>query len=122
MNLLSDPDHWFHSLDYLSISYYCPARAKTDIGMELSVAEMEQRLQDAHAKMSAIAKAFGKPLVTNKSSSKRFFEKTRQLLADCKEVMIFVDRHTGVQYLTTTAPNSDVIMLKDADGNPLFED
>ena len=63
VNLLSDPDHWFHSLDYLSISYYCPARAKTDIGMELSVAEMEQRLQDAHAKMSAIAKAFGKPLV-----------------------------------------------------------
>ena len=65
---------------------------------------------------------FGKPLVTNKSSSKRFFEKERQLVAGLKEVMIFVDRYTGVQYLTTTAQNSDIIMLKDADGNPLFED
>ena len=65
---------------------------------------------------------FGKPLVTNKSSSKRFFEKDRQLIAGCKEVIVFVDRHTGVQYLTTAAPNSDVIMLGDNDGNPLFED
>jgi hypothetical protein len=66
--------------------------------------------------------AFGKPLVTNKSSSKRFVEKERQLVAGCKEVMIFVDKHTGVQYMTTTAPNSSIIMLKDTDGNPLFED
>ena len=61
---------------------------------------------------------FGKPLVTNKSSSKYVLK----LVAGLKEVMIFVDRYTGVQYLTTTAPNSDIIMLKDADGNPLFED
>ena len=25
LKTLADPGHWFHSLDYLSISYYCPA-------------------------------------------------------------------------------------------------
>ena len=64
----------------------------------------------------------GKPLVSNKPSAKRFFEKNRQLIAGCKGVIVFVDKLTGVQYLTTTAPNSDVIMLRDNDENPLFED
>jgi len=60
---LSNPDHWFHSLDYLTISYYCPARTKADLGKELSVEDMVSRLKGAHAKMYAISKAAGKPIV-----------------------------------------------------------
>lgn len=60
---LSDPNHWFHSLDYLTISYYCPARTRDDLGKELSVEDMMARLKEAHAKMKAIAQATGKPIV-----------------------------------------------------------
>ena len=60
---LADPNHWFHSLDYLSISYYCPARTNADKGKALSVEEMAERLKGAHARMSAIARATGKPIV-----------------------------------------------------------
>ena len=60
---LADPNHWFHSLDYLTISYYCPARTKADKGKPLSVEEMAERLKGAHARMSAIAQATGKPIV-----------------------------------------------------------
>ena len=60
---LSDPNHWFHSLDYLTISYYCPARTRDDLGKELSVEDMMARLKGAHAKMKAIAQATGKPIV-----------------------------------------------------------
>lgn len=60
---LADPNHWFHSLDYLTISYYCPARTKADKGKALSVEEMADRLKGAHARMFAIAQATGKPIV-----------------------------------------------------------
>ena len=50
-------------LDYLTISYYCPARTKADKGKSLSVEEMADRLKGAHARMSAIAQATGKPIV-----------------------------------------------------------
>ena len=60
---LADRNHWFHSLDYLTISYYCPARTSADRGRALSVEEMAKRLKGAHARMSAIAKATGKPIV-----------------------------------------------------------
>lgn len=60
---LSNPKHWFHSLDFLSISYYCPAREKGDINKDLSVEDMMVRLKGAHAKMKAIAKAAGKPIL-----------------------------------------------------------
>lgn len=60
---LSDKDHWFHSLDYLTISYYCPARTRADLGKNLSVEDMAARLKGAHSKMSAIARASGKPIV-----------------------------------------------------------
>lgn len=60
---LSDPAHWFHSLDFLSISYYCPARWKSDAGKKLSAEDMVVRLKDAHSKMKAIADAAGKPIL-----------------------------------------------------------
>ena len=60
---LANRNHWFHSLDYLTISYYCPARTKADKGKVLSVEEMAARLKGAHARMSAIAQATGKPIV-----------------------------------------------------------
>ena len=60
---LSDPNHWFHSLDYLTISYYCPARTDADRGQALSVDDMVKRLEGAHVQVSAIAQATGKPIV-----------------------------------------------------------
>ena len=60
---LADPDHWFHSLDFLSLSYYCRAREEADRGRDLSVGDMMKRLSGAHAKVEAIAKALGKPVV-----------------------------------------------------------
>jgi len=60
---LADPNHWFHSLDYLTISYYCPARTDADRGQALSVDDMVKRLEGAHAQVSAIAQATGKPIV-----------------------------------------------------------
>ena len=60
---LSDTNHWFHALDYLTISYYCPARTKADLGKALSVEDMAARLKGAHDKMRAIAKAAGRPIV-----------------------------------------------------------
>jgi hypothetical protein len=60
---LSNPEHWFHSLDFLSISYYCPARTKADVGKEMSVEDMMKRLKVAHTKMKAIADAAKKPIL-----------------------------------------------------------
>ena len=60
---LANPDHWFHSLDYLSISYYCPARTNADIGKTISVEDMVERLMGAHEMLGAVAKATGKPIV-----------------------------------------------------------
>ena len=40
LKTLADPGHWFHSLDYLSISYYCPARRKDEAGKVLTVDDM----------------------------------------------------------------------------------
>ena len=63
LKMLSDPDHWFRSLDYLSISYYCPARRKDEAGKALSVDDMMRNLQEAKEKMRAIADACGKPVI-----------------------------------------------------------
>ena len=63
LKMLSDPDHWFHSLDYLSISYYCPARRSDETGRVLTVEEMMRNLQEAKKKMKAIADACGKPVI-----------------------------------------------------------
>ncbi len=63
LKFLSDPGHWFHSLEYLSISYYCPARRTEDMGKRLGVEEMVANLQDAKAKMKAISDAIGRPVV-----------------------------------------------------------
>ena len=63
LECLSDPNHWFHSLDYLSISYYCPARRPEEAGKNLTVEEMASNLEDAKTKMKEIAETSGKPVV-----------------------------------------------------------
>lgn len=63
LKTLADPGHWFHSLDYLSISYYCPARRKDEAGKVLTVDDMVRNLQEAKKKMKAIADACGKPII-----------------------------------------------------------
>lgn len=60
---LSKPNHWFYALDFLSISYYCPARTEADAGVELSVEDMALRLNEARAKMKAISDAMGRPIL-----------------------------------------------------------
>ena len=37
---LAKKDHWFYDLDFLSISYYCPARRKDETGKALTVDDM----------------------------------------------------------------------------------
>lgn len=61
--LLADKSHWFHDLDFLSISYYYPARRREDRGRALSVAQMRERLAPALAKMRGIAVASGRPVL-----------------------------------------------------------
>lgn len=63
LKTLADSNHWFHSLDYLSISYYCPARRKDEAGKVLSVDDMVRNLQEAKKKMKVIADACGKPII-----------------------------------------------------------
>ena len=60
---LSDKTHWFYDLDFLSISYYCPARKRDEVGQDLSVDDMKERLSSALANMRKIAAAYGKPLL-----------------------------------------------------------
>ena len=38
---LAKKDHWFYDLDFLSISYYCPARRKDQMGAALTVDDGE---------------------------------------------------------------------------------
>ena len=60
---LEDKTHWFYDLDFLSISYYCPARKRDEAGLELSSDDMKERLSQALANMREIAEAYGKPLM-----------------------------------------------------------
>ncbi len=61
--LLADQSHWFHDLDFLSISYYCPARRKEERGRPLTAAQMRSRLAPALARMREIAAASGRPVL-----------------------------------------------------------
>lgn len=63
LKVLADPGHWFHSLDYLSISYYCPARRPDEAGRVLTVDDMMRNLQEAKKKMTQIADACGRPVI-----------------------------------------------------------
>ena len=47
----------------LSISYYCPARRKDEMGKALTVDDMVKNLAGAHARMKAIADAMGRPII-----------------------------------------------------------
>ena len=60
---LAKKDHWFYDLDFLSISYYCPARRKDETGKALTVDDMVKNLAGAHARMKAIADAMGRPII-----------------------------------------------------------
>ena len=60
---LAKKDHWFYDLDFLSISYYCPARRKDEAGKALTVDDMVKNLAGAHARMKAIADAMGRPII-----------------------------------------------------------
>ncbi len=60
---LAKKDHWFYDLDFLSLSYYCPARRKDEMGAALTVDEMVANLAGAHAEMKAIADAMGRPIL-----------------------------------------------------------
>lgn len=53
---------------------------------------------------------------------KRFAEKERQLIGGCKEIVVFVDTQTGVQYMTTTSSATGITMMRDSDGSPLTDD
>lgn len=63
LKFLADGSHWFHALDYLSISYYWPARRMEELGKDLPVEGMMENLSKTKATMSAIADACEKPLV-----------------------------------------------------------
>ena len=63
LKLLSDKSHWFHDLDFLSISYYCAARRMDEEGKCLTVDDMVANLAEAKENMKAIADACGKPIL-----------------------------------------------------------
>ena len=60
---LADKNHWFYDLDFLSISYYCQARKRDEIGVDLSVDDMRERLSPALANMREIAEMYGRPIL-----------------------------------------------------------
>jgi len=60
---LANKDHWFYDLDFLSFSYYCPARRKDETGKALTVDDMVKNLAGAHARTKAIADAMGRPII-----------------------------------------------------------
>lgn len=53
---------------------------------------------------------------------KRFVEKERQIIGGCKEIIVFVDTYTGVEYMTSSSSGSDILMMRDRNGDPLTED
>ena len=63
LGFLSNKDHWFYDLDFLSISYYCPARRRDEMGKALTVDDMVKNLAGAHAQMKAISDAMGRPII-----------------------------------------------------------
>ncbi len=63
LSFLAKKDHWFYDLDFLSISYYCPARRKDEIGAALTVGDMVANLAGARDWMKAIADAMGRPVI-----------------------------------------------------------
>ena len=60
--VLANRNHWFYDLDFLSLSYYIPARRKEDGLKPLTVEEMMRNMEPARKKMREIARLYGKPL------------------------------------------------------------
>ena len=56
------------------------------------------------------------------NKEKRFAEKERQIIGGCKEIIVFVDTYTGVEYMTSSSSGSDILMMRDRIGDPLTED
>ena len=60
--VVSDKNHWFHSLDFLSVSDYWEARAEDDAAPP-SVERMMRYLEPHRETLRRVAEAYGKPLV-----------------------------------------------------------
>lgn len=57
----------------------------------------------------------------NKEKEKqRFTEISSQTIGSSKQIVVFADNETGVCYMTSTARESDIIMMRDKDDKPLI--
>ncbi|SEH54823.1 hypothetical protein SAMN02910265_01346 [Ruminococcus flavefaciens] len=57
----------------------------------------------------------------NKEKEKqRFTEIASQTIGSSKQIVVFADNETGVCYMTSTARESDIIMMRDKFDKPLI--
>jgi len=57
----------------------------------------------------------------NKEKEKqRFTEISSQTIGASKQIVVFADNETGVCYMTSTARESDIIMMRDKYDKPLI--
>ena len=62
---------------------------------------------------------FGNKRSFSADQGPRFIEKEKHFIGGCKEIVILIDMHTNVQYMTTTSPKSNFLMMRDTFGKPL---
>jgi hypothetical protein len=56
----------------------------------------------------------------NEKEKQRFTEIASQTIGSSKQIVVFADNETGVCYMTSTARESDIIMMRDKYDKPLI--
>lgn len=59
-------------------------------------------------------------MFSNNKEKQRFTEISSQTIGSSKQIVVFADNETGVCYMTSTARESDIIMMRDKDDKPLI--
>lgn len=67
-----------------------------------------------------ITTVFGNNNNNNKDNEPRFTQISSQIIGGSKQIIVFADTQTGVCYMTSTARESDIIMMRDQNDDPLI--